>query len=565
MTIAELTPGLTLILGSLLIPLLPSRVRSAFLVALPALGLAHLSVLSPGDHGVVSFLGQQLVTLRVDRWSMVFSWIFMIAALISSIYSLHVRTPLQATAGMAYAGSAIGAVFAGDLMTLFVCWELTAVTSVLLVWAGSGKNAYRAGMRYLIVQIASGMLLFFGALIQLNATGSLAFGHIGLDAPGGWLIFLAFGIKCAFPLLHTWLPDAYPEASEVGTVFLSAFTTKLAVYALARGFAGTDLLIPIGATMAVFPIFFAVIENDLRRVLAYSLNNQLGFMVVGIGIGTEMALNGTAAHAVTHILYKSLLFMSMGAVLFRVGTVKGSELGGLYKSMPLTTVFCIIGAASISGFPLFCSFVSKSMIMSAAGQGGYLLAWGSLLFAAACMFHPDIRIPFSAFFAKDSGKRCDEAPVNMLVAMGISAILCIGIGVAPAYLYGLLPYSVAYEPYSVSHVVAQLQLLMFSALVFAVLVRNRAYLPNLRSANLDVDWLWRRLGAGLLKVALIVWTSAATSVSKVLSANFNSAVSLITRHRLPGGLLLRSWPTGSMSLWVMLMLFGYLLLYYFGV
>ncbi len=565
MTIAELTPGLALALGSLLVPLLRGRVRSFFLIALPVLGLAHLSVLSPGEHGVVSFLGQRLVTLRVDSWSMVFSWIFMVAALISSIYSLHVRTPLQATAGMAYAGSAIGAVFAGDLMTLFLCWELTAVTSVLLVWAGSGKNAYRAGMRYLIVQIASGMLLFFGALIQLNATGSLAFGHIGLDAPGGWLIFIAFGIKCAFPLLHTWLPDAYPEASEVGAVFLSAFTTKLAVYALARGFAGTDLLIPIGVAMAVFPIFFAVIENDLRRVLAYSLNNQLGFMVVGIGIGTEMALNGTAAHAVTHILYKSLLFMSMGAVLYRVGTVKASELGGLYKSMPVTTVFCIFGAASISGLPLFCGFVSKSMIMSAAGQGGYVLAWGSLMFAAACMFHPDIRVPFSTFFAKDSGKRCEEAPINMLVAMGISAILCVGIGVAPAYLYALLPYSVAYQPYSASHVLAQMQLLVFSGLVFAVLVRNRAYLPDLRAINLDVDWLWRRLGAGFSRVALIVWRSAAASVGDVLSANFNSAASLITRHRLPDGLLIRSWPTGSMSLWVMLMLFGYLLLYYVGV
>ena len=565
MTIAELTPGLTLILGSLLIPLLQGRARSVFLVALPALGLAHLSVLAPGDHGVISFLGQQLVTLRVDRWSVVFSWIFMSAALISSIYSLHVRTPLQATAGMAYAGSAIGAVFAGDLMTLFLFWELTAVTSVLLVWAGSGKHAYRAGMRYLIMQIASGMLLFFGALVQLNATGSLAFGHIGLDAPGGWLIFMAFGIKCAFPLLHTWLPDAYPEASEVGTVFLSAFTTKLAVYALARGFAGTELLIPIGAAMAVFPIFFAVIENDLRRVLAYSLNNQLGFMVVGIGIGTEMALNGTAAHAVTHILYKSLLFMSLGAVLFRVGTVKASELGGLYKSMPLTTVFCIIGAASISGLPLFSGFVSKSMIMSAAGQGGYTLAWGSLMFAAACMFHPDIRVPFSAFFAKDSGKRCEEAPVNMLVAMGISAVLCVGIGVAPIYLYRGLPYSVTYQPYSASHVIAQLQLLMFSALVFAVSVRNRAYLSNLPSINLDVDWLWRRLGTGLLNIALIVWRFAARSVDSVLSTNFNSAIRLITRHRLPDGVFLRSWPTGNMSLWVMLMLFSYLLLYYIGV
>ncbi|MBE0546847.1 MAG: Na(+)/H(+) antiporter subunit D, partial [Rubrivivax sp.] len=502
MTIAELSPGLTLIVGSWLIPLLHGRLRSAYLVLLPLLGLAHLALLSTGEFGMVHFLGHKLVLLRVDRWSMVFGWIFMIATLIAAIYALHLRSPLQATAGFAYAGSAIGAVFAGDLMTLFVYWELSAVTSALLVWAGGTVSAYRAGMRYLFVQITSGVLLFFGAVVQLNATGSLAFEHIGLDGPGGWLIFAAFGIKCAFPLLHNWLQDAYPEASEVGTVFLSAFTTKLAVYALARGFAGTELLIPIGAVMTAFPIFYAVIENDLRKVLAYSLNNQLGFMVVGIGIGTELSLNGTAAHAFTHILYKALLFMSMGAVLLRVGTVKGSELGGLYKSMPLTTIFCIIGAASISGVPLFSGFVSKSMILSAAGQGAYLVTWAVLLFASAGVFHHSgIKIPYFAFFAHDSGKRCQEAPLNMLIAMGIAAFLCIGIGVMPGPLYALLPYAVDFAPYSASHVLAQMQLLMFSALAFSILMWTRIYPPELRSVNLDFDWFWRRLLPALVGVA----------------------------------------------------------------
>lgn len=563
MTIAELSPGLTLILGSVLIPLLRGRVRSAYMVLLPLLGLVHLSLLSSGEFGVFHFLGQELVTLRVDRWSMVFGWIFMIATLISAIYALHVRSPLQATAGFAYAGSAIGAVFAGDLMTLFVFWELTAVTSVLLVWAGGTVSAYRAGMRYLIVQIASGMLLFFGALIQMNATGSISFDHIGLDAPGGWLIFAAFGIKCAFPFLHNWLQDAYPEASEVGTVFLSAFTTKLAVYALARGFAGTDLLIPIGAAMTAFPIFYAVIENDLRKVLAYSLNNQLGFMVVGIGIGTELALNGTAAHAFTHILYKALLFMSMGAVLYRVGTVKGSELGGLYKSMPLTTIFCIIGAASISGFPLFSGFVSKSMILSAAGQEAYLMTWAILLFASAGVFHHSgIKIPYFAFFGHDSGKRCKEAPTNMLVAMGIAAILCVGIGVMPGPLYALLPYPVVYEPYSASHVLAQLQLLMFSALAFSVLMWTRIYPPELRLVNLDFDWFYRvplrNLALGLSRF----WQDLTTAMAGALSTKAATVGALLLRHRQPGGLLRRSWPTGIMALWVMLMLSGYLLFYY---
>ncbi|MBS1229365.1 MAG: cation:proton antiporter [Proteobacteria bacterium] len=565
MTITELSPGLTLIVGSLLIPLLRGRARSVYLVLLPLLGLVHLAQLSTGEFGVLHFLGLQLVTLRVDRWSMLFGWIFMIAALISAIYALHLRTALQTTAGFAYAGSAIGAVFAGDLMTLFIFWELTAVTSVLLVWAGGTASAYRAGMRYLIVQITSGMLLFFGAVIQFKATGSLAFDHIGLDAPGGWLFFIAFGIKCAFPLLHTWLQDAYPEASEVGTVFLSAFTTKLAIYALARGFSGTELLIPIGAIMTAFPIFFAVIENDLRKVLAYSLNNQLGFMVVGIGIGTELSLNGTAAHAFTHIIYKALLFMSMGAVLYRVGTVKGSELGGLYKSMPLTTVFCIIGAASISGFPLFSGFVSKSMILSAAGQGAYLITWVTLLFASAGVFHHSgIKIPYFGFFGHDSGKRCKEAPVNMLVAMGIAAILCVGIGVMPGPLYAMLPYPVVFEPYTASHVLGQLQLLMFSALAFSILMWTRIYPPELRAVNLDVDWLWRVAFPSAWRYGVGLWESLLASAASVLAAKSANICSLVARHRQADGLLIRSWPTRSMAMWVMVMLLAYLLVYYIG-
>jgi len=565
MTIAEISPGLTLILGSLLIPLLPGWLRAIYMVLLPLIGLAHLSQLTTGDFGVIEVIGQQLVTLRVDRWSMVFGWIFMIATLISAIYALHVRSPLQATAGLLYAGSAVGAVFAGDLMTLFIFWELTAITSVFLVWAGGKQTAYQAGMRYLIIQITSGMLLFFGALIQWNATGSLNFGHIGLDAPGGWLIFLAFGIKCAFPFLHNWLQDAYPEASEVGTVFLSAFTTKLAVYALARGFAGTELLIPIGALMTAFPIFYAVIENDLRKVLAYSLNNQLGFMVVGIGIGTELSLNGTAAHAFTHILYKALLFMSMGAILYRVGTVKGSELGGLYKSMPLTTIFCIIGAASISGVPLFSGFVSKSMIVSAAGYEAYFLTWAVLLFASAGVFHHSgIKIPYFAFFAHDSGKRCAEAPMNMLVAMGIAAFLCIGIGVMPDPLYDLLPYPVDYAPYTSSHVLAQLQLLMFSALAFSVLMWTRIYPPELRSTNLDFDWFYRVAAVDIAKLAHTAFVGARDSLTSMLSLYVERCKIWISHHRQPGGFLLRSRPSGNISLWAMVLLLSYLALYYMG-
>ena len=333
------SPALILILGALPVPLLRGQARNLYMLALPALALAGVLLLEPGSYWQLSILGLELEIVRVDRLATIFGIIFCIAAGLGVLYSLHDQDPVQQVAGLIYAGAAIGAVFAGDLVTLFVFWELTAIASVFLIWARRSERAYRAGMRYLIIQVGSGVLLLAGALLHFNETGSIAFGQLGLGSLGTNLIFLAFGIKCAFPLLHNWLEDAYPEATVSGTVMLSAFTTKLAVYSLARGFPGTEILVYIGVTMTAFPIFYAVIENDLRRVLAYSLNNQLGFMVAGIGVGTQLSLNGTAAHAFCHIIYKALLFMSMGAVLHRTGTIKGSELGGLYKSMPWTTGF----------------------------------------------------------------------------------------------------------------------------------------------------------------------------------------------------------------------------------
>jgi multicomponent Na+:H+ antiporter subunit D len=559
----EFPPALMLIAGAAIIPLLWGWARKAWSLLLPLLALWHLLVLPTGSFGEFELLGHTLVLMRVDKLSLMFGYVFVIAAALNAIYAMHQDDTVQLVAGPVYAGSALGAVFAGDLLTLFIFWELTAVSSVLLIWARRSERSYGAGKRYVILQLLSGMLLLAGILVFVAGGGTLAFDHFTLDQPGAILLLAAFGAKCAFPFLHCWVPDSYPEATETGTVVLSAFTTKLGIYALARGFAGTEELIVIGTIMAGFPIFYAVIENDLRRVLTYSVINQLGFMVVGIGIGTDLALNGAVAHAFADILFKTLLFMSMGAVLLRTGTVKGSELGGLYKSMPWTTGFCIVGAASISAFPLFSGFVTKTMVMSSAALEGHNIVWLVLLFASAGVFHhAGIKIPYFAFFAHDSGIRCKEAPVNMLVAMAIAAALCIGIGSFPSVFYMLLPYPVDYEPYTAGHILAQLQLLVFSALAFAVLVRTGIYPPELRSTNLDFDWFYRRLGANAAKAAI----DSAARVGAVLSGAaervLRSGVRRIYRHHGPEGVLARTWPTGSMVLWVAILLASYLVMYY---
>ena len=561
--IADLNPALIMVMGPLLIPLFKGYWRAGYALLLPVLSFLQLYSLPAGSHAELEVLGMTLTTLHVDRLSFMFAVIFHIAAFITVVYSLHLRDPMQQAISLVYAGCALGVVLAGDLVTLFIYWEAAAISSVFLIWARRTPASYRAGMRYLIIQVISGLMLLGGIILHTGSGGSIEFTRLDLNTAGGLLIFIAFGIKCAFPLLHNWLVDAYPEATVTGTVVLSAFTTKMAVYALATAFPGTEILIWIGLVMTAFPIFYAVIENDLRRVLTYSMINQLGFMVVGVGIGTELALNGAAAHAFADILFKALLFMSMGAVLLRTGKINGSDLGGLYKSMPYTTGFCIIGAASISAFPLFSAFVTKSMIMEAAAQEGLTVAWLILLFASAGVFHhAGIKIPFFAFFAHDSGIRCREAPASMLIAMALAASLSMCIGIFPQTLYTLLPYQTGYEPFTLTHVVTQLQLLFFSALAFTWLIRRGIYPPELHSVNLDSDWLYRKPGAWLAHQALHSVESGEKGLFITIRKLSFMAGARLHRHHGPKGLLARTWPTGSMVLWVAFLLGVYLIFYY---
>jgi multicomponent Na+:H+ antiporter subunit D len=562
--ILTVNPGIYLILGGLISIILPSKISQKFNIIIPSLLVFYLWNTEPGHHFGILFLGYNLELFRVDSFSHIFGIIFLIAMALGNLYSIGaIPSKIEKASSMVYAGSATAAVFAGDLITLFIFFEVAAISSVFLIWARGTKRSFTAGFRYLVVQIGAGVILLSGILIHISASGTIAFNQIGIDAPGGLLIFIAFGIKCAFPFFHNWLQDAYPEGTVSGTVILSSFTTKLAIYALARSYAGTDILIWIGALMAAFPIFYAVIENDLRRVLAYSLNNQLGFMVVGIGIGTEMALNGTVSHAFCHILYKSLLFMCMGAVLLRTGTANGSDLGGLFKTMPWTTGFCIVGAASISGFPLFSGFISKSMILTSVSDAGHWEVWLVLLFASAGVFHHSgIKIPYFAFFAHDQGLRPKEAPIPMLFAMGITASLCFLIGIYPDFLYSMLPYPVDYVPYTTSHVINQLQLLMFSALAFAVLMVFKIYPPELRSTNIDFDWVYRRGLYNLMRYLGRIINNSHKKLIFGLLATLNLIIRLLSKSFKPNGVNTKASAYGNGIVWMSAMLLITLLVAY---
>ncbi len=503
-------PALIFILGAVLIPFLKGKAKAAYLLLLPVLAFLTLVNTPNGNHFLYPLLDYQLNLGRIDGLSRAFGYIFVIVTFIGMIYAIRVKDNVQHVAAYVYAGGALGVTFAGDLFSFYIFWESMAIASTFLILARKTKESQKAAFRYILVHIFGGLSLLGGIVIYVVRTGTLEFSFIGLadfsdvGATMGvakYMIFIGVAINAAIPPLHGWLKDAYPEATVTGAVFLSSFTTKSAVYVMARMFPGTELLIWLGVAMTAIPIFYAVLENDIRRVLAYSLINQVGFMLCGVGIGSELAINGAVAHTFCHILYKSLLFMSAGAVLHQTGKIRCTDLGGLYRSMPITAVFCMIGAASISAFPLFSGFVSKSMIISAAGYENLLIVWLIFQFASAGVFHhAGIKVPYFMFFGHDSGLRPKEAPLNMLIAMGIASFLCIYIGIDFGKLYAILPYPVEYEPYTGAHVIGQLQLLMFGALAFCLLILSGNYPAEMRSVNLDFDWFYRKGGAAFYRI-----------------------------------------------------------------
>ncbi len=555
-------PALVLLAAAALLPFLHGRARSATILLTPALAMAALWLLPEGRPWDIAWLDYRLAPLAVDKLARLFATIFTLMAFVGGLFALGQTSRLEVPAAFLYAAAAIGVVLAGDLVTVFVCWEVMAIGSTLVIWSANTRPAWAASRRYAMIHLGGGVLLFAGVAGELLATGDAAFVAMQPDSVAHWLILAGFLINAGAPPLSAWLPDAYPEASWSGTVFLSAFTTKTAIYVLLRGFPGAEVLVWIGLFMIFYGILYALLENDMRRILAYSIVNQVGFMVVGVGIGSELALNGAAAHAFCHIIYKGLLLMSAGAVLRATARRKCSELGGLFHSMPLTTLCGSIGALAISSFPLTSGFVSKSMIGQAAADGQLQAVWLLLAAASAGVFlHAGIKYPWFVFFQKDSGLRPADPPSSMRWAMVLCAALCIVLGIWPEPLYALLPYRVDYVAYTGAHVVTQLQLLLFSGLAFFVLLGHLKRTPTI---SLDVDWLWRVALAALARTALAVRQHLAAKAGGALTRQAATVGALIARHQLPDGSLVRTHPTRTMALSVMIMLLASLVFYYLG-
>lgn len=556
----ELHPGLLIAFAGVAAGLARGPLRTAIVLAAPLAALWALWALPEGAAWRGEFLGYPVEPLAADALSRLFATVFAVMAFGGALFSLNQPSRLEIAAAFVYAGAAIGVCLARDLITVFVWWEVMAIGSTLVLWSAGTAGARAASMRYLMIHLLGGVALMAGVAGHVAATGSTAFEPMALDSAAHWLILAGFLVNAGAPPLSAWLPDAYPEASWSGTVFLSAFTTKTAVYVLLRGFPGTELLIYVGLFMVFYGIVYALLENDMRRILAYSIVNQVGFMVTGIGIGTEMALNGAAAHAFTHIIYKALLLMSAGAVLFRTGERLCSNLGGLFQSMPWTTLWGTIGALSISSFPLTSGFVSKSMIGEAALDGHLEAVSLALAAASAGVFlHAGIKFPWFVFFQKDSGLRPPEPPLNMQLAMILFAALCIGLGVWYEPLYRMLPYPVDYVPYTAWHVVFQLQLLLFSGLAFFVML---GWLRRTRTITLDADWLYRRPGPALARASARLAGRALAASSGLADHTVRALITACYRLAGENGLMARTRPTGAIALWMAILLGAYLVVYY---
>ncbi len=560
-----LPPAVILIVAALLIGPTRGHVRSAIVLLAPLATLWAIWQVPDGVVLTVPFLDYQIEPVEGSDLRRLFATIFAIMAFAGGLFSFRQARWYELAAANAYAAGAVGVSFAGDLITLFLFWELMALFSTVIVWAGGTPAARAAGIRYAVMHLIGGVILKVGIEGTVVHTGSIDIMPVLATNFDTWMMLIGILINAAAPPVSAWLADAYPESSPTGSVFLSAFTTKTAVLALILLFPGEPVLIWVGIYMVMYGIIYALLENDARRILAYSIVNQVGFMVCAVGIGTQMALNGAAAHAFAHIIYKALLFMSAGVVVYRTGKSKCTELGGLFRTMPLTTVCGIIGALAISSFPLTSGFTTKSMISDAAASQHLVVVWYLLAAASAGVFlHAGIKFPWFVFFQKDSGLRPKDAPWNMAAAMVLFAVLCIVLGVYPQPFYELLPYPVDYEPYKPGKVLFYLQLLLFSGLAFFLLL---PLMQRTRTISLDTDWVWR---VALYRVAYGIGAAAgeAGGLLRETVERIRGDIGRFGRRHLGAGesgqdrgVFSQAWPIGVTALWIAVLLIAYVVVY----
>jgi len=482
-------PAFIFIIGGLLTPLFKDIARKIYLVLVSLAGLIVVFSIKAGTVITINFLDFQLILLKADKLSLFVAYIFVIIGLFAVIYSLHIKESIFQLLGFCYLGSALGLVFAGDFLTLYIFWELVAVSSTGLILLNKDPEARNAGFRYIIMHLIGGLFLLGGIWLHYLNTGSLEIVRLAAGLPL-YLVIVGAGINSGFMFLHTWLPDSYPKAPYYSSIFMSVFTTKTAVYLLARVAPGWSYIAYIGAAMAIFGVTMALMQNNTRKLLSYHIISQVGYMVAAIGIGTAVGINGAMYHLFNNILYKTALFMASGAVIYTLGKENLHEMGGLAKKMPFTTASVIIASLSITGIPFFNGFISKGLIFDAAHSNDYLYLMLEL--AAVGTFLSFLKFSYYGFLRPNPEleKKAVEAPWNMTVPMIGLAVLCFITGIFPGLVTRILPFANDVEFFTFDHFFGVSQLFIVITAVF-VIGRVKVFAPhNRQTFDFDVAYVW---------------------------------------------------------------------------
>jgi formate hydrogenlyase subunit 3/multisubunit Na+/H+ antiporter MnhD subunit len=482
-------PSILCFLGAILVLLVRKPVRRYLLPLSGLLSLAAVLALPMGYGWKVEILpGMNLVPLQVDALSSFAGIIFTIVGLCALLFAVKMEGRVPSSAALGYMGAALGVVYAGDLFTVFLFWEILALTSVILIWYGDRPGSKGAGYRYILYHALGGSFLLGGVILQYVSTGSLA---LGVFSGGTALVFLllGIGINAAFIPLHIWLPDAYPEATVFGSVFLSIFTTKTAVYLLARTCPGIEVVALMGGIMAVYGAIYALFQDDVRRILSYSIVSQVGFMLAGIGIG-GLGVEGGLTHLASDLLFKTLLFMSVGLLVLQTGKNRLSELAGSLRQRPVIGILCGIGALSLAGIPGFCGFVSKGLLLEAVHEAHFDLLGSLLLLVSVITLAYTARLLYYLVLPVTDSPGDRSVPPFLLLGMGGLAAGCLIVGLFPESLLQMFPDWIRYTPFTLSHMTETAAVILAGGMI--LVVRERL-LPS-RGALPDIDLLYRALG-----------------------------------------------------------------------
>jgi len=557
-----ITPGFLLIGVGMVLAVVNSCWRRILVLSAPIVAMLQLWAYGADYSWILTGGAFPLELIHITATGRLFASAFILALWLGGMFALPTASRVELSSVFVYAGSAISITLCGDLITLFLFWELMAMASTVVIWSAATPESWRAGFRYLLVHIAGGVLLLAGVSGLAAAGHDLTLGLLPHAGLARWFVLAGFLINAGAPPFSYWIADAYPNASPTGMVFLASFTTKTAVYVLIAYFAGEALLIPVGLYMAIYGVIYALRETNVRRILAYSIVNQVGFMVAAVGIGSATAINGATAHAFAHIMYKTVLLMGAGSVMLSVGKDQLSDLGNLARRMPWTTGCVVIGAAASMGVPLTSSFITKSLIIQAAAEHHLVWAWLILsACSAAVVFNAGVRFPWLTFFQPQQSSAVEKGrDPHWLgkIALFLGASVCIVVGVLPQQFYAFLPFAGSYHPYTLGHIVEQLQLLLPAALLFFVSLPLFTSLPRVQ---LDWDWVLRKLLLGVWQNIVLRLFALGLRSRAILVTSMLRGFKFLFRHHGPHGILSRSWPTGSIALWVAIILASYVVLY----